>query len=389
MTSAPDGPADAPPADSGLVLLVETIERLSEARSAEDVAAIVRSAARRISGADGVCFVLREDGDCRYLDEDAIGPLWKGRRFPMSQCISGWSMQNGRTAVIPDVFADDRIPHDAYAPTFVKSLVMTPVRAPDPIAAIGAYWARTRQPTAEEVAKLEMIARATATALENARLIASLEETLARRDFLIRELDHRVKNNLAAVRSIAQQTLRSASTPEAFNEALVGRLDALSRAYDLITRAETGETDLREVLGEALPERREGRISVEGPELRLTAQTAVNFHLAFHELATNAVRHGALAGEAGRVQVSWRIDGASEAPALVLSWRELDGPPVAPPQRKGFGVRLLETALARGMGGKARLAFDPAGLRYELSAPLSSAVRAADAQSATRSDGIV
>lgn len=382
MISAPEGPADAtasPPGDAGLVLLVETIERLSEARSAEDVAAVVRSAARRISGADGVCFVLREGDECRYLDEDAIGPLWKGRRFPMSQCISGWAMLNGRTAVVPDVFADDRIPRDSYAPTFVKSLVMTPVRAADPIAAIGAYWAAARPPTAEEIVKLEMIARATATALENVRLINSLQDALARRDFLIRELDHRVKNNLAAVRSIAQQTLRTARTPEAFNEALVGRLDALSRAYDLIARERTGETGLREVLQQSLPGRHGAQISLDGPELRLSPQTAVNFQLAFHELATNAARHGALASEDGRVEVSWRIDRAPEPPWLVLSWREWGGPLVMAPQKRGFGLRLVESALARGLGGRASLAFDPDGLRYELSAPLSTAVWAADA----------
>jgi GAF domain-containing protein len=150
-----------------LLALVETIERLSSARTAGDVAAVVRSAARRISGADGVTFVLRDGEECWYLDEDAIGPLWKGRRFPMGECISGWAMLNRLTAVVPDIYADDRIPHDAYRPTFVRSLVMTPVRAQDPIAAIGAYWAEVREFTDEDVARLEVVARATATALEN------------------------------------------------------------------------------------------------------------------------------------------------------------------------------------------------------------------------------
>jgi two-component sensor histidine kinase len=380
VITAPEGPADtATPDDGGLVLLVETIEHLSLARSVEDVAAVVRSAARRISGADGVCFVLREGAECRYLDEDAIGPLWKGRRFPMSQCISGWAMLNGETAVIADVFADVRIPHDAYAPTFVKSLVMTPVRRADPIAAIGAYWAEVRQPRPSEVVKLAMVARATATALENVRLIGSLEEAVASRDFLIRELDHRVKNSLAAVRSITQQTLRTARSPEAFNDALAGRLDALARAYDLIARERSGQARLRQVLEQAMPIDEGDRVSLTGPELRLSPQTAVNFQMAFHELATNAARHGALASADGSVEVCWRIAGASDAPTLVLSWRESGGPQVTAPEAQGFGLRLAAGALARGLGGQASLAFDPDGLRYELSAPLSTALWAAEA----------
>ena len=137
--------------ETALFTLVDAIEQLSSARTVEDVAAVVRSAARRIAGADGVTFVLRDRDQCFYLDEDAVSPLWKGRRFPLKSCISGWAMLNRMTAVIPDIYADARIPHDAYRPTFVRSLVMTPVRAEDPLAAIGAYWAEVRTPTADEI----------------------------------------------------------------------------------------------------------------------------------------------------------------------------------------------------------------------------------------------
>jgi GAF domain-containing protein len=89
---------------AALITLVETIEALSATRTIEDVAAVVRSAARRMSGADGVCFVLRDGDLCWYLDEDAIGPMWKGQRFPMSACISGWAMLHGQTVVIPDIY---------------------------------------------------------------------------------------------------------------------------------------------------------------------------------------------------------------------------------------------------------------------------------------------
>jgi hypothetical protein len=118
--------------DSDLMTLIDTIEALSATRTIAEVADVVRKAARRISGADGVAFVLRDNEQCWYFDEDAIGPLWKGKRFPLTACISGWAMLNRQTVVIPDIYLDDRIPHDAYRPTFVKSLVMTPVRLEDP-----------------------------------------------------------------------------------------------------------------------------------------------------------------------------------------------------------------------------------------------------------------
>jgi two-component sensor histidine kinase len=367
-------------ADEPLLMLVETIELLSLARSVEEVAAVVRSAARRISGADGVTFVLREGDHCHYLGEDAIGPLWKGRRFPMSACISGWAMNRGETVVIPDIYQDPRIPLEAYLPTFVKSLVMTPVRPPDPIAAIGAYWARERVPTRAETAKLAAIARATATALENVSLIASLEDSLSRSDALVRELDHRVKNNLAVVQAIAQQTIRTTHSAEAFNDAFLGRLTALSRGYDLLAQEARREARLQDVLEHAIAPHAaaaDGRLSVQGPEVRLSAETAINFQMAFHELASNAVRHGALATAGGRVSVRWEIEARGGEDRLALTWLERGGPAVTPhPSRKGFGLRLIGDGLPRSLGGKAELAFEPEGLRFSVEAPLSASIMA-------------
>ena len=138
----------------------------------------MRSAARSLSGADGIAVVLREDGRVRYVDEDAVGPLWKGGVFPMDACISGWAIQHRQRVIIPDVLADPRIPQLLYEPTFVKSCVMTPVGLPEPIACIGAYWSEVREPTPEEVAALDAIARATAVALENLRLQRALRDAL-------------------------------------------------------------------------------------------------------------------------------------------------------------------------------------------------------------------
>jgi two-component sensor histidine kinase len=361
-----------------LFTLVETIEDLSAARTVDQVAAVIRSAARRITGADGVAFVLRDNDQCYYVDEDAIGPLWKGRRFPLTACISGWAMLNKQTAVIPDIYKDPRIPHDAYRPTFVKSLVMTPVRPRDPIAAIGAYWARERQPTEEEIAKLQVMARATAAALDSALMHTHLTETLERRKFLLRELDHRCKNTLAAVQSIADQTLRRSLSPEHFVEAFNGRLGALSRAHELLTREEWGHARLAEVLDLAL--RAFGgidgeRITAHGPDIALAPETSVAMHMTFHELAVNAAKHGALSIEGGRLMVGWSVDMAVEPRELDFTWTETGGPRVPADPPRGFGSRLIERGIARELGGRAKLTFAPEGLRFRLQAPLSTRLK--------------
>jgi len=145
--------------------LVAIIRRLSVARSVPEIMDIVAHSARMLIGADGITFVLRDGDRCYYAEEDAIGPLWKGQRFPMSACISGWCMLERRAAVIPDIYQDDRIPQDAYRPTFVHSLAMVPVRQDDPIAAMGAYWAFPREIESREVQLLQTIADAASLAL--------------------------------------------------------------------------------------------------------------------------------------------------------------------------------------------------------------------------------
>lgn len=156
--------------------LVEAIQLLSLASSVSEIQVIVRTAARRLTGADGATFVLREGPHCYYADEDAISPLWKGQRFPLQACISGWAMLNKHSTVIEDIYADERIPHDAYRPTFVKSLAMVPIRQLDPVGAIGNYWATHHHATDEEVEILQALADSTAVALEKVRIYSELEQ---------------------------------------------------------------------------------------------------------------------------------------------------------------------------------------------------------------------
>jgi serine/threonine protein kinase len=200
------------PHPAGMEGLVEVVQRLSLARDLQTVQEIVRRAARRLTGADGATFVLRDDGRCFYADEDAIAPLWKDQRFPMSACISGWSMLNRRPAVIEDIYADDRIPHDAYRPTFVKSLVMVPIRTLDPIGAIGNYWAATHRPTEAEVKLLQALADTTAVALENVRVFTELEERVKARTAELEETNRRLEaanRDLLAAHQQADRVFRA------------------------------------------------------------------------------------------------------------------------------------------------------------------------------------
>jgi signal transduction histidine kinase/DNA-binding response OmpR family regulator len=173
--------------------LVAAVQDLSLARTLEAVMVVVRRAARELTGADGATFILRDVDKCFYADEDAIAPLWKGQRFPMTACISGWAMLNRQPAVIEDIYSDPRIPVDAYRPTFVKSLVMVPIRTHAPIGAIGNYWAQRHLATAQEVEVLQALANTTAVALDQIQLYSDLERRVQDRTLQLQEANRELE----------------------------------------------------------------------------------------------------------------------------------------------------------------------------------------------------
>lgn len=179
--------------------LVTTIQELSRCRELPDIMSVLKGSVRAMVGADGVTVVLRENGMCYYADEDAIAPLWKGSRFPMETCISGWCMLNREQVAISDIYIDDRIPHDAYRPTFVKSLAMTPIRSTDPVGAIGAYWADQHEATVEELGILQAVGDAASVAMANVELIASLRSSDRQKDAFLAMLAHELRNPLAPI----------------------------------------------------------------------------------------------------------------------------------------------------------------------------------------------
>jgi two-component sensor histidine kinase len=185
-----------------------------------------------------------------------------------------------------------------------------------------------------------------------------------RRKLLIDELNHRVRNTLAVVQSIARQTLAGHAGAEA-RQAFEERLYALAAAHSILTREHWTAADLREVIVSSAGSQASDRINLDGPPVALSPSVAVTLSLALHELGTNASKYGALSNDTGRVEVVWALDGPRRT-RLKLRWEEIDGPPVAPPRRKGFGTRLLQRALSAELGGSARLEFAPAGVICEL-----------------------
>ncbi len=195
------------------------------------------------------------------------------------------------------------------------------------------------------------------------------------RTLLLHELSHRVKNALATVQSMAAQTLRHSKTLSGFQEVFLARLIALATTHDLLTRADWEGALLRDVLEAELrpyqPKDRR-RWTITGPDLRLGPKTALALGLAFHELTTNAVKFGALSAPSGQLDVIWQKREAETGPRLHIVWAEGGGPPVKPPERKGFGSRLIGDGLAYELDGTVEVDFDPAGVRCVIDVPLVS-----------------
>lgn len=603
-----------------LMWLVKAVQELAGARSIDEVVSTLRTTARAAIGADGIGVVLRDGDFSHYVAEDAVGKLWTGERFPLTQSLSGKAILDGDLIAIADVTSDPRVRHGAYDDTFVKSLAVAPIGSPQPTAALCAYWA-TSGPIAEETLHaLQTLAGAAATAIENGRMFEALvaserrfrnlfqgspigiaiyhaesravpdvndtmlalagmtrrefetgawdfiratapecvrrdelareevratgrlapyekiylhrdgrripalmtaapldadsgssivvaqdlsavktaEAALARSEAVLRgitetvreafytlefgaegpsvayistafediwgrsreslvaepmsfldavhredrprveaavarqqqgreteteyriidpegrekwifdraypvtndsgevikvigvaeditarkhsamraeliaqEMDHRARNLMTIVRGIIGQTLRSQPVPESLAETLLGRLTALSAAHKAIMRHNWAHAAMPDLVALALEpfEARASRISAEGPDLQLAPQIGLILALALHELATNALKHGALSVPAGLVSLSWESCAISDQPAFRMLWRETGGPAVAGRSaRTGFGTNLLEQGMLW-YGGETVLDFAPSGLEAQLLLP--------------------
>ncbi|MEA3138780.1 MAG: hypothetical protein QOK23_949 [Gammaproteobacteria bacterium] len=197
---------------------------------------------------------------------------------------------------------------------------------------------------------------------------------------LIDELNHRVKNTLATVQSITWQALRTESNPEAIRESIESRLFALSRSHNLLARENwdsAGLVDLVEVALEPFgaADGRADRFVITGSNIRLTPKAALALGVGLHELATNAVRYGALSAGRGSIHIAWTIEPSAEGDRLILRWQEKDGPRIAAPARKGLGSQVIERGLAHELGAVVHLDFRTDGLVCTIDIPAPQAAR--------------
>jgi PAS domain S-box-containing protein len=213
------------------------------------------------------------------------------------------------------------------------------------------------------------------------RVVQDITERKAaerRQKLLIDELNHRVKNTLATVQSLASQTARGAPTPAAFREGFEGRLIALSKAHDQLTVHHWESADLREILSASLApyaSTKPDRIVLRGEDVVLRPRAVLTLAMAFHELTTNAAKYGALSVPGGSVEIRWQpVPGqGGERPQLRIEWIEQGGPAVVEPTQRGFGSKLIEGSIAAELGGRAELAYAPEGVRCAIVIPLDAA----------------
>jgi two-component system CheB/CheR fusion protein len=203
--------------------------------------------------------------------------------------------------------------------------------------------------------------------------VSSIVRAEEHQRLLVDELNHRVKNMLTVVISLATNTLRQAGTLEDFRDVFLGRIHALTAAYALLSRDAWAPVALREILMEELRPFGSGdwsNVALTGPSVLVDPRTALAMGMAIHELTTNAVKFGALSIPEGKVDIVWTLEESAAGAWLVLTWTERKGPPVTKPSRRGFGMTLVERAFAHDVGGQAEVDFRPEGVVAMLRAPL-------------------
>lgn len=305
---------------------------------------------------------------------------------PLNQSVCAYALNEPELLVIPDLTADPRTSANTLVTQdpAIRFYAGAVLRNGDGVA-IGSLCVIDTVPrpeglTLEQADALVALARQVVNLLDLRAALASRDQAMEKlmladqadrnHQKLVREeLGHRLKNLLTIVQSLVGQTMRSAVTLDDARATILDRIAALSSAQDLLIEASNEQSDLETVVRAALaPYDSDNRFEIGGEAISLGPRSAMLLALTVHELATNAVKYGALSSADGRIAVRWH---AREGRDLNLVWQERGGPPVQTPKRRGFGSRLIERALAAEMGGTAELAFAPGGLRFDFVAPLS------------------
>ena len=303
------------------------------------------------------------------------------RETPLDRSICLTAMLLPGLTIVPDLTEDPRfarnplVTGEPHLRFYAGAVLETPDGVP--LGALCVLDCVPRDLTEEQASTLTVLARQVMSQLELRRAIAERNGRLEtsqqieqRQTLLVGELHHRVKNNLATVQSIAAQTLRGTEQLPEARRSFQDRILALAAAHDSLTREQwegAGPAEIAHGVLDPLAGA-DGRILIAGPKLVLPPRAALGLSMAFHELGTNALKYGALTQPDGRVEIRW----TREADELVLIWSERGGPPVTPPDRQGFGSRLLTRGLAAELRGSVNLSYSPAGLECQIHARLDA-----------------
>ena len=289
----------------------------------------------------------------------------------------GLTLKDG-AVISPDIRREQRFAyHDFLIQNGVEAFVNVLILGGKGHAPFGVLQVDSRSPREfhePDIQFLRSYANLLGAAIERFRAVDELRAALSQKELLINELNHRVKNTLSTVQSIAFQTLRNAPTPKEATSALEGRLTALAQAHDVLTRENWEAANLGEIVAKAVePYRSSGehRIHVAGAPARLPPRMALALAMALQELATNAVKYGALSNPAGQIRVHWELIKSEARYDLNVRWEESGGPAVAKPKRRGFGTRLIERTVTQELGGEVMVEFSPTGLVCDIRVPLT------------------
>ena len=376
---------------------LETLNRTGAAVAAElDLERVVQTvtdAGVELTGAQFGAFfynVRNEAGEAfmLYTLSGADRSQFEGFGMPRATAVFKPTFDGDGVLRSDDILADPRYgkntPHEGMPKGHlpVRSYLAVPVTSRSGEVIGGLFFGHPEPSKFNEHHETLMlgIAGQAAIAVDNARLYrdAQLEIDQRRKAeeqqrLLINELNHRVKNTLAIVQSLAQQSFKSDVPPDAARASFNARLSALAAAHNLLTRRCWEKALLSEIISssvQATAGAASAQVTSDGPEVVVSPQTAVSLAMAVHELSTNAIKYGALSGDVGTIAVTWKVSKSGDRPHLRLEWIENGGPTVATPKRRGFGTRMIEQGLAAELQGQVALEFAPSGLRCVIDAPL-------------------
>jgi PAS domain S-box-containing protein len=299
-------------------------------------------------------------------DYEVLRSATRDLRLRAGGGLPGRIMASGEPEWITDVDTDAAFVRGAAArETGLKAALGFPVKSRGEVIAILEFF--SREPIDPDPEMMTLVR----TVGEQAGRVLERKKQDERQQLLLDELNHRVKNTLATVQSIARGSSRDASSPAEFSAAFDGRLIALSCAHDLLTRTRWEGATLDEVVRQTLAPyaTREALLSIAGPVVRLDPHAVVTLHMGLHEMATNAAKYGAFSVATGRLDVRWEVM-PGDPPHLMFDWRESGVPDVQVPAREGFGTRLIK-AVARELNARVEPQLRPDGLSFRWTAPAS------------------